>query len=94
MKNVMLLDKRERPVATTNIMSDTMSTGFLPYRSLDEPQSTDPIPIPIIAIERPICVMEGVVWNSLIIEGMVGRYMSLTSDENAPINAMKATKMP
>ena len=91
MKNVILLDSRESPVAITNIMSETISTGFLPYLSLEDPQSTEPIPMPIIAIEIPIWVMDGVVLNSLIIEGIVGRYMSLTKEENAPIRAMKAT---
>ena len=47
-----------------------------------------------MAIEIPICVMEGVVWNSLIMAGMVGRYISLTSELNAPMIAIKATNTP
>ena len=52
------------------------------------------MPIPIMAIEIPIWVIDGDVWNSFIIEGMVGRYISLTNDEKAPIIAMNVTNMP
>lgn len=50
--------------------------------------------MPAIAIEIPICVMEVVVWNSRIMAGMVGRYMSLTNELNAPMIAINATKTP
>lgn len=47
------------------------------------------MPSPSMTIDRPSWVIEGVVWNSRIIDGIVGRYMSLTSELNAPRMAMK-----
>ncbi len=94
MKNVMLSEKSDTAVETTKMMSDMMRTGLRPYRSLADPHITDPIPMPIMAMDIPIWVMDGVVWNSFIIEGIVGRYMSLTSEENAPIMAMNTTNRP
>ena len=61
---------------------------------ISEPHSTDPMPMPSIAMLRPICVIDGVVWNSRIMAGMVGRYISLTSDEKAPMMAIKTTNRP
>ena len=52
------------------------------------------MPMPSIAMLRPICVIDGVVWNSRIMAGMVGRYISLTSDEKAPMMAIKTTNRP
>ena len=71
-----------------------MSIGLRPKWSLSEPHSTDPMPMPSIAMLRPICVIDGVVWNSRIMAGMVGRYISLTSDEKAPMMAIKTTNRP
>lgn len=81
-------------MAAANMIRDMKRIGFRPYLSLDEPHNTEPSPIPIIAMEMPIWVMEGVVWNSFIIEGIVGRYMSLTREEKAPIIAINAMNKP
>ncbi len=74
------------------ITRETSKTGLRPYRSLEEPQNKELSPRPIIAIDKPIWVIDGVVWNSRIIAGMVGVYMSFTKDDMAPMQAMKIIK--
>lgn len=91
MKISILGESIATPVETAKIISDMMSMGLRPKWSERDPQMIEPIPMPSMAMESPICVMEGVEWNSRIMAGIVGRYMSFTSDEKAPIIAMKQT---
>lgn len=71
-----IVDRAKRIIAA-------ISTGRLPYLSLNGPKNTCPMARPNMLVASPICTNDGVVWKMSAIEGRVGRYMSVTKGPNA-----------